>query len=109
MSSSPVRSRSTHRSAPARNAPASAPAKRSTPSCSSRSELSLAAGAIAPWSGGQTAEYFLRLLEGAGLALGFSVDTPWERLSAAVQKAVLYGLSDQVHVSYRNRYGRDRS
>jgi excinuclease ABC subunit A len=72
-------------------------------------ERSLAEGAIAPWATGQTAEYFLRLLEGLGSELGFSVDTAWEKLPVVAQKAVLNGSSDQVHVKYRNRYGRDRS
>jgi excinuclease ABC subunit A len=72
-------------------------------------ELSLSEGAIAPWATGQTSEYFLRLLEGLGDQLGFSLDTPWERLPTAAQKAVLHGVSGQVHVHYRNRYGRDRS
>ncbi|MEJ7649553.1 MAG: excinuclease ABC subunit UvrA [Nakamurella sp.] len=72
-------------------------------------DASLAAGAIHPWSGGQTSEYFVRLLTGLGAAMGFSVDTPWGELPAAVRTAVLYGSTEQVHVSYRNRYGRQRS
>ena len=72
-------------------------------------ELSLADGAIAPWAGGQSAEYFGRLLDGLASAVGFRTDTPWRRLSAAAQKAVLHGTTDQVHVRYRNRYGRERS
>jgi excinuclease ABC subunit A len=72
-------------------------------------ERSLNEGAVAPWAGGQTSEYFLRLLGGVANAVGFSLDTPWEQLPARAQKAVLHGLDDQVHVSYRNRYGRDRS
>jgi excinuclease ABC subunit A len=72
-------------------------------------ELSLAEGAIAPWSGGQTSEYFGRLLEGLASAVGFRMDTPWRKLSTAAQKAVLHGTGDQVHVRYRNRYGRERS
>ena len=41
---------------------------------------------------------------------GFSVDTPWEDLSKADQDLVLYGTGDeQVHLKYRNRYGRQRS
>ena len=72
-------------------------------------EQSLGGGAIAPWSSGQTSEYFLRLLQGVADAIGFSLDTAWERLPARAQKAVLHGLDEQVHVSYRNRYGRDRS
>jgi excinuclease ABC subunit A len=72
-------------------------------------EASLSEGAIAPWAGGQTSEYFLRLLQGVADAMGFDLDTPWEQLSSRAQKSVLYGLDEQVHVSYRNRYGRDRS
>src|SRR5689334_8853352 len=70
-------------------------------------ELSLAEGAIAPWSGGQSAEYFGRLLDGLASGVGFRTDVPWRRLSAAAQKAVLHGTTDQVHVRYRNRYDRE--
>ena len=72
-------------------------------------ELSLAEGAIAPWSGGQTAEYFTRLLEGLADRRRVPTDTPWRQLPASAQKAVLHGGDDQVHVRYRNRYGRERS
>ncbi|GAA2981850.1 excinuclease ABC subunit UvrA [Actinokineospora diospyrosa] len=72
-------------------------------------ELSLADGAIAPWAGGQTAEYFVRLLTSLAETIGFRMDTPWRRLTAKAQKAVLHGVSDQVHVRYKNRYGRERS
>ncbi|MFI6166023.1 excinuclease ABC subunit UvrA [Nocardia sp. NPDC051052] len=71
--------------------------------------LSLQDGAIAPWSRGQTAEYFTRLLSGLAEAVGFSMKTPWEDLPLKARKAVLEGSSDQVHVSYTNRYGRKRS
>jgi excinuclease ABC subunit A len=72
-------------------------------------ELSLADGAIAPWAVGHSAEYFGRLLEGLANAMGFRMSTPWRRLPADAQKAVLHGSDDQVHVRYRNRYGRERS
>jgi excinuclease ABC subunit A len=72
-------------------------------------DRSLAEGAIAPWANGQTSEYFERLLSGVGDVEGFDLDTPWDRLTARAQKAVLHGLTEQVHVHYRNRYGRDRS
>ena len=39
-----------------------------------------ATGAIAPWAGGHTSDYFIRLIEALGDALGFDLDTPWERL-----------------------------
>jgi len=72
-------------------------------------ELSLEDGAIAPWAGGQTAEYFIRLLTSLAESVGFRMDTPWRKLPAKAQKAVLHGTADQVHVRYRNRYGRERS
>ncbi|MCW2739777.1 MAG: excinuclease subunit, partial [Blastococcus sp.] len=72
-------------------------------------EKSLAQGAVAPWASSMTNEYFLRLLSGLSQMLGFSMDTPWEQLPAKVQKAVLHGSPDQVHVQYKNRYGRERS
>ncbi|TCP44755.1 excinuclease ABC subunit A [Tamaricihabitans halophyticus] len=72
-------------------------------------ELSLADGAIQPWAGGQSADYFQRLLESLAETIGFRMDAPWRRLTARAQKAVLYGVNEQVHVRYRNRYGRQRS
>ncbi|MGY1693852.1 excinuclease ABC subunit UvrA [Geodermatophilus sp. SYSU D00814] len=72
-------------------------------------EKSLAEGAVAPWAGSMSNEYFQRLLSGLADQLGFSMDTPWEKLPAKVQKAVLHGSPDQVHVRYKNRYGRERS
>ncbi|WP_330231848.1 excinuclease ABC subunit UvrA [Nocardia sp. NBC_00508] len=71
--------------------------------------LSLNEGAVAPWSRGQTAEYFTRLLSGLADSIGFSMDTPWQDLPPKARKAVLEGSADQVHVSYTNRYGRKRS
>lgn len=72
-------------------------------------ELSLGEGAIAPWSQGKaTTEYWLRLLVGLGEELGFDLNTPWNKLSAKVQKAILSGKDFKVEVSYRNRFGRER-
>ena len=49
---------------------------------------------------GQTSEYFLRLLQGAGRRSRASTcDTPWEQLPARAQKAVLHGTDEQVHVT----------
>ncbi|GIF12008.1 excinuclease ABC subunit UvrA [Actinoplanes teichomyceticus] len=72
-------------------------------------EKSLNQGAIQPWSGGTTQEYFLRLLEALAKAEGFSLDAPWRALPSRAQKTILYGADDQVHVRYRNKYGRERS
>ena len=72
-------------------------------------ELSLAEGAIAPWSlGTATTEYWNRLLEGLSHELGFSMDTPWEKLLADVRQTVLHGKDHNVVVQYRNRFGRER-
>jgi excinuclease ABC subunit A len=72
-------------------------------------ELSINEGAIAPWSGGQSSEYFSRLLEGLAGELKFSMDTPWKKLSAKAKEAILYGSDYEVHVKYKNRYGRVRN
>ncbi|CAB4905998.1 unannotated protein [freshwater metagenome] len=72
-------------------------------------EKSLGDGAIAPWAGSMSNEYFTRLLGGLADQLGFSMKDPWEKLPAKVQKAVLHGSPEQVHVRYKNRYGRERS
>nr|WP_119730720.1 MULTISPECIES: excinuclease ABC subunit UvrA [Thermomonospora] len=72
-------------------------------------DKTLGEGAIQPWSNGHVSEYFLRLLSGLGDAMGFDLNTPWEKLPAKARRAVLHGHDTQVHVSYRNRYGRTRS
>ncbi len=72
-------------------------------------EQTLRGGAIAPWATGHTLEYFLRLLEALGAEEGFNLDTPWRALSSRAQKSIMYGSDDQVHVRYRNKYGRERS
>ncbi|WP_026313920.1 excinuclease ABC subunit UvrA [Actinomadura flavalba] len=72
-------------------------------------ELSLADGAVQPWSGGHVSDYFLRLLAALADAMGFDLGTPWERLPLKARRAVLNGHETQVHVRYKNRYGRTRS
>ncbi|QHK19089.1 excinuclease ABC subunit UvrA [Pseudarthrobacter psychrotolerans] len=72
-------------------------------------ELSLSEGAIAPWSlGTATTEYWNRLLEGLAKELGFSMDTPWEKLGNDVRQTVLHGKDHKVVVQYKNRFGRER-
>ena len=72
-------------------------------------DLSLADGAIAPWSRGTVSGYFARLLEAIAEELGVDVDTPWRKLPAKARKVILSGYPEQIHVQYRNRYGRRRS
>ncbi|MFC5379576.1 excinuclease ABC subunit UvrA [Aquipuribacter nitratireducens] len=73
-------------------------------------ELSLAQGAVAPWSQGtQSVDYFDKLLTSLADALGFSVDTPWRALPERARTAVLHGLDGQLDVRYRTRHGRQRA
>jgi excinuclease ABC subunit A len=72
-------------------------------------DLSLADGAIAPWTGFRS-RYFDRVLEAVADEYGFSTTTPWKRLGKRARAAILTGTGDRaVHVRYRNRYGRQRS
>ncbi|MCB4207440.1 excinuclease ABC subunit UvrA [Arthrobacter sp. UM1] len=72
-------------------------------------DLSLAEGAIAPWSlGAATTEYWVRLMSGLAKELGFSMTEPWSSLPAKARKAVLHGKDYKVTVAYRNRFGRER-
>ena len=70
-------------------------------------ELSLADGAVQPWAK-TSSEYFLRLLRALGEDLGFSVDVPWRALPKRAREAILHGKDHEVHVRYRNRWGRER-
>ena len=70
-------------------------------------ELSLAKGAIAPWAS-VSSDYFARTLEALSGDLGFSMTDPWNTLAPEAQQAVLRGNNYQVHVRFKNRYGRER-
>ena len=72
-------------------------------------QISINEGAIAPWAGGQSSEYFLRLLEALAKEMKFSLDTPWKKLSVKAKEAVINGFDYEVHVKYKNRYGRVRN
>ena len=69
-------------------------------------ELTLAEGAIAPWTGHQ--EHFTRQLAALGEDLGFDVDTPWRALPQRAKEAILRGKDYEVKVRYRNRWGHER-
>jgi excinuclease ABC subunit A len=72
-------------------------------------DLSLGEGAIAPWAGAR-GEYFHRVLEAVATTYKFSMKTAFGKLKKSDQKVLLYGSgTKQVHVQYRNRYGRTRS
>jgi excinuclease ABC subunit A len=71
-------------------------------------DLSIAQGAVAPWSSSRL-EYWDRVLESVAETNGFSTTTPWKRLSKKARDVVLYGSDAEIHVRYKNRYGRTRS
>ncbi len=70
-------------------------------------DLSLADGAIAPWSTART-QYFAKLLESVAEAKNIAMDKPFGKLTKAQQETILYGVKGQVTVRYKNRYGRSR-
>ncbi|MHB1533700.1 MAG: excinuclease ABC subunit UvrA [Acidimicrobiales bacterium] len=72
-------------------------------------DLSIDEGAIGPWAGAR-GEYFGRVLEAVAVAYGFATSVPWRTLKKTEQKVLLYGSgTKEIHVQYRNRYGRTRS
>ena len=72
-------------------------------------ELSIAEGVLLPWTtqGKGLFQYYERLLEGLASDLKFSLKTPWRKLPAEVQDAVLRGENYKVTVKWKNRYGRE--
>ena len=73
-------------------------------------DLSVREGAITPWAGASS-RYFVRLLEAAGEEYGIDLDLPWRKLTKRRRDVLLYGVPSgrKLRVSYRNRYGRQRS
>src|SRR6188508_2313567 len=71
-------------------------------------DLSVNEGALAPWASA-TLEYWYRVLEAVADTHGFSMDTPWKKLPKATREILLYGSDEEIHVRYKNRYGRQRA
>ncbi|MDX5318545.1 MAG: excinuclease ABC subunit A, partial [Actinomycetes bacterium] len=71
-------------------------------------DLSLAEGAIAVWPG-EKSQYYFRLIAALAEDLKFSTDVPWRALPERAREALLHGNDYQVHVKYKNRWGRERS
>ena len=72
-------------------------------------DLTIDEGAIAPWAGAR-GEYFHRVVTAVADTYGFRVTTPFKKLTPEQQTVLLYGSgAKQLHVQYRNRYGRTRS
>ena len=67
--------------------------------------ISINDGAIAPWSGGQSSDYFLRLLEALAKDVSFSLDTPWKKISIKARDAIINGYEYEIKMKYKGRYG----
>ena len=67
--------------------------------------ISINDGAIAPWTGAQSSDYFLRLLEALAKDLPFSLDTPWKKISVKAREAILNGYEYEIKMKYKGRYG----
>jgi len=61
-------------------------------------ELSLAGGAIRGWD--RRNPHYFQMLQSLAAHYGFDADTPWQKLPAATQKAVLYG-SGREAIAFR--------
>ncbi len=72
-------------------------------------DLSLAEGALHPWSR-DSATYYQALVEAAARHFGIPIDVPWKQLSRKQQDIILYGgkRHETFTVRYVNQYGRLR-
>ena len=67
--------------------------------------ISILQGAIAPWSGGQSSDYFIRLLEALAKDMPFSLDIPWKKISVKARESILNGYEYEIKMKYKGRYG----
>jgi excinuclease ABC subunit A len=71
--------------------------------------LSIGEGAIAPWAA-SASSYYEQLIQGIAERYEIDLETAWEKLSQDSRDFFLYGTNgDRVQISYRNRFGRQRS
>jgi excinuclease ABC subunit A len=72
-------------------------------------ELSIAEGALVPWSVGNST-YYESVIQAIADRYEIDIDKPWRELSEEQQNLFLYGTGgDKVYVTYRNRMGRRRA
>ena len=70
---------------------------------------SLEEGAIAPWAGGHVSDYFDRLIEALAETARVPAGHPVGAAAGQGEGRAAQGHDAQVHVRYKNRYGRERS
>jgi len=72
-------------------------------------ELSIAEGALVPWSVGNST-YYESVIQAIADRYEIDIDKPWRDLAEEQQNLFLYGTDgDKVYVTYRNRMGRRRA
>ncbi len=71
--------------------------------------LSISEGAIAPWAN-SASNYYEQVTEAIAELYDIDLEAPWEELSDEQRDVFLNGTNGEpVQVTYRNRYGRQRS
>jgi excinuclease ABC subunit A len=71
--------------------------------------LSIAEGALAPWAT-SSSNYYEQITEAIAERYRVDVEAPWRELSDRHRDLFLFGTNGEpVQVTYRNRYGRQRS
>ena len=71
--------------------------------------LSIAAGALAPWAA-SSSNYYEQITQALAAEYDVDMSVPWESLSKTERDYFLHGTGkNAVEVTYRNRYGRERS
>jgi excinuclease ABC subunit A len=71
--------------------------------------LSISEGAIAPWAN-SASNYYEQVTEAVAELYGIDLSAPWEELTQEERDVFLLGTNGEpVRVTYRNRFGRQRS
>ena len=71
--------------------------------------LSIAEGALVPWSVGSSS-YYESIIQAIAERYEIDVDKPWQSLTEEQQNLFLFGTNgDKIYVTYRNRMGRRRA
>lgn len=72
--------------------------------------LSIAGGAIAPWSKGGISNYYMQMLQAAAVLENIDLNAPFESLSEHQQQVILYGTGDRkVTFTYTNLFKEEKT
>jgi excinuclease ABC subunit A len=73
-------------------------------------ELSIAQGAIAPWSKMiNGSQWHAATMEALSAKYEFSLDRPWKELSEEAQRIILYGVKEPLTIRYTPQHGNTRN